>query len=99
MATDWGSFVALILNTLWKRTLACFVGQRNKEMRFMARKNKSFLSCSSFSPVVAFALEWGWWGGGSETLRIWFYFISFSFLFQCFLVKVLEESRGRARSL
>lgn len=30
MATDWGSFVALILNTLWKRTLSCFVGQRNK---------------------------------------------------------------------
>lgn len=36
-------------------------------MRFMARKNKSFLSCSSFSPVVAFALEW--WGGEEGAVK------------------------------
>lgn len=55
MATDWGSFVALILNTLWKKTLSCFVGQRNRGIRFITRKKKSFPSYSYFSPVVPFA--------------------------------------------
>lgn len=49
-------------------------------MRFMARKNKSFPSCSSFSPVVAFVcvppppVEGGW---NTEELVL-FHFILFS---------------------
>lgn len=42
MAADWGSFVALTLNTLWKRTLSCSVGQRNQGRRFMAGKRSLF---------------------------------------------------------
>lgn len=55
MATDWGSFVARTLNTLWKRTLSCSVGQRNQGRRFMARKRKPLPSCGSFSLVFSFA--------------------------------------------
>lgn len=40
----------------------------------MARKNKSFPSCGSFSPVVSFA---GGGGGNIEELVL-FYFILFS---------------------
>lgn len=69
--------MALILNTLWKRTLSCFAGQRNKGVRFMARKNKSFPSCGSFSPVVSFAGGGGGGGGNTEELVL-FYFILFS---------------------
>lgn len=55
MAADWGSFVALILNTLWKRTLSCSAGQRNQGRRFMARRRKPFPSCGSFSLGFSFA--------------------------------------------
>lgn len=72
MAADWGSFVALTLNTLWKRTLSCSVGQRNQGRRFMAGKRSLF---QVWLFLTGFLLC-----PGLKTLRGWscFYFILLS---------------------
>lgn len=87
MATDWGSFVALILNTLWKRTLSCFVGQRNKGWDLWPGKINLFPSCGSFSPMSPLPPGVEHWGIG---------FILFSFL----LMEPFSQDSGlRARTL
>lgn len=83
--------MALILNTLWKRALSCFAEPRNKGVRFMPRKNKSFPSCGSFSPLVSFA------GGGGGALRNWFYFILFSFLLTALFSKSLRGVQTKSQ--
>lgn len=62
-------------------------------MRFMARKNKSCPSCSSFSQVVSFQ------GGGVKTLRNWFYFILFFFLLTALFSLGLRGEQTKSRSL